>query len=39
MFRMSVGAPRFEGDLDVVAGVLCCLLDGCATAENDDVRE
>ena len=35
----GVRAPRCEWDRDVVSGILCGLLDGRASAENDQVGE
>lgn len=39
LFLGGVGAARGEGDLDVEAGVLGGLLDGCTADEDDQVGE
>ena len=38
-FLRGVGAPRREGDLHAVPGLLRSLLDGCAAAQHDQVGE
>src|SRR5271165_4778582 len=35
----GIGTPRREGNLDGMPGLLRGFLDGCASAQNDQVRE
>ena len=39
LLRRRVHAPRREGNLHVVAGLLRSCLDGCAAAQNDQVSK